>query len=157
MHNIILKNIISGGQTGADRAGLDAAIILNIPTGGYCPKGYLTENGKDVSLKKYKLKELKSLKYEDRTIKNVLSSNGTVIFSKTDNKNICGEGSKLTYEIAIINKKPVIINPTKKKFLNWLINNNIEILNVAGNRESQFPGIYNKTKIFLINALTDNE
>ncbi|MCX6165330.1 MAG: hypothetical protein NTU73_10825 [Ignavibacteriae bacterium] len=157
MRKVKLKKIISGGQTGADRAGLDAAKLLSIQTGGYCPNGFLTENGKDVSLKKFKLKELKTSKYEDRTIKNVLSSDGTVIFCKTENKSIIGEGTRLTYDITTNNRKPVIINPTKRKFLNWLIKYDIGILNVAGNRESQFPGIYNKTKNFLINALTDNE
>jgi len=157
MLKIKLKKIISGGQTGADRAGLDAAKTLSIQTGGYCPKGFLTENGKDVSLKKYKLKELKTSKYEDRTVKNVLSSDGTVIFCKTKNKSIIGEGTRLTYETAIIIGKPVIINPTKRKFLNWLDKFEIEILNVAGNRESQFPGIYDKTKFILTNALTENE
>jgi hypothetical protein len=157
MRKIKLKKIISGGQTGADRAGLDAAKILGIPTGGFCPKGFLTENGKDISLKKYKLKELKTSKYEDRTVKNVLSGGGTVIFCKAENENIIGEGSGLTYDTAINIGKPVIINPTKRKFLNWLSKYKIEILNVAGNRESQFPGIYKKTKLFLINALTENE
>lgn len=157
MLKIKLKKIISGGQTGADRAGLDAAKLLSIPTGGYCPKGFLTENGKDISLKKYKLKELKTSKYEDRTVKNVLTSDGTLIFCKTENDNIIGEGSRLTYETAFKNRKPVIINPTKRKFLNWLNKFEIEILNVAGNRESQFPGIYNKVNFFLINALTENE
>lgn len=157
MRKIKLKKIISGGQTGADRAGLDASRLLSIPTGGYCPIGFLTEKGKDISLKKYKLKELNTSKYEDRTVKNVLTSDGTVIFCKTKNNCIIGEGTRLTYETTINFDKPVIINPTKRKFLNWLGKYEIEILNVAGNRESQFPGIYNKVKFFLINALTDNE
>jgi hypothetical protein len=158
MQKIKIKKIISGGQTGADRAGLDAAKLLNIPTGGYCPKGFLTEKGNDLTLKKYKLKELNSVKYEDRTIKNVLSGDGTVIFCRTNSRNvIIGDGTQLTFETAIKNKKPVVINPNKKIFLKWLEENNIGILNIAGNRESQFKGIYKKTRSFLINALSDNE
>lgn len=146
--------IISGGQTGADRAGLDAAKDLNITTGGYCPLGYLTENGNDITLKKYNLKQLRSVKYEDRTVKNVLISDGTVLFCKTGkNSAIIGEGTRITYETAIVNNKPVIVNPGKKNFLKWLEENKIKVLNVAGNRESQFPGIYKKTRKFLIKAL----
>jgi hypothetical protein len=151
----MIKKIISGGQTGADRAGLDAAEFLKIPTGGYCPKGFITEKGKDVSLKKLGLKEMQTNKYEDRTIKNVLSSDGTIIFCKIDSeKKILGEGTQLTYSVAINYEKPVIINPKKRKFVKWLMENNIKILNVAGNRESQYPGIYKETKTFLIKALS---
>ena len=154
----MIKKIISGGQTGADRAGLEAALILNILTGGYCPKGYMTEKGKDTSLKQFRLKEMDTFKYEERTIKNVLSSDGTVIFCKLDSKKrIIGDGTQLTYAIALNNNKPVIINPAKRKFLNWLVNNKIEVLNVAGNRESQNPGIFEKTKSFLVKALFENE
>ena len=154
----MLKKIISGGQTGADRAGLEAALVLNIPTGGFCPKGYMTENGFDKSLKEFGLKQTDSYKYEERTIKNILSGDGTVIFCRTDSKkNIIGDGTQLTFNVALKNGKPVIINPTKKKFLKWLDENKIEILNVAGNRESQSPGIFKKTKAFLVKALFENE
>lgn len=154
MRKHLLRKIISGGQTGADRAGLDAAYFLKIPTGGFCPKGYLTENGFDISLKKYHLKEMSTKKYDERTIKNVTIGDGTVIFCKIDENEIVGDGSKLTYDAAISLGKPVILNPTKKKFLNWLEENKIQILNIAGNRESQYKGLYNKTKKFLINALS---
>jgi hypothetical protein len=154
----MVKKIISGGQTGADRAGLDAAKILGITTGGYCPRGYLTEEGRDLKLKKYRLKETRTNKYETRTIKNVMASDGTVIFCRTDYmKRIIGEGTKLTFYTAKEKQKPVIINPSKVKFLKWLKENEIGVLNVAGNRESQSPGIYEKTKLFLIKALSENE
>jgi hypothetical protein len=154
----MLNKIISGGQTGADRAGLDAAKILGIPTGGFCPRGYLTEDGKELMLKKYGLKETRTNKYEIRTVKNVLSSDGTLIFCRTDYlKRIIGDGTQLTCRTALEKQKPVIINPGKRKFLKWLKEYDIKILNVAGNRESQYPGIYKKTKLFLIKALSDNE
>jgi hypothetical protein len=153
----MLKKIISGGQTGADRAGLEAASVLMIRTGGFCPKGFMTESGKDISLKKFGLKELNSAKYEERTIMNVVKSDGTVIFCRTDKKkNIIGEGTSLTYDTALKNGKPVIVNPSKKIFLIWLEKNNIKILNVAGNRESQYRGIFKKTKNFLIKSLSGN-
>jgi hypothetical protein len=154
----MLKIIISGGQTGADRAGLEAASVLKFQTGGFCPKGYLTESGKDISLKKFGLKQVRTPKYEERTIKNVLSGDGTVIFCRLGHyAEIIGDGSKLTFETAVKNNKPVIVNPSKRKFLKWLTENDIEVLNVAGNRESQYPGIFKKTKIFLIKALSEYE
>jgi hypothetical protein len=158
MQRIKVEKIISGGQTGADRAGLEAAKILKIATGGYCPNGYLTETGADISLKKFKLKESVTSNYEERTFLNVKSGEGTVIFCKLNEYGeICGEGTKLTLHAAVLNNKPVIINPTKIKFLKWLDENKIKVLNVAGNRESQYPGIFKKTKSFLIKALSDNE
>lgn len=156
MSKVKLIKIISGGQTGADQAGLEAAVILNIQTGGFCPLGFLTEDGNNFSLKKFNLIEIQTTNYDERTIKNVLSSDGTVIFCKTKaNGEIIGDGTKFTFELAIKYSKPVIVNPSIKKFLNWLEQNNIKILNVAGNRESQYPGIYKKTKSFLIKALTN--
>jgi hypothetical protein len=154
----MLKKIISGGQTGADRAGLEAATILKFQTGGFCPKGYLTESGKDISLKKFGLKQVRTEKYDERTIKNVLSGDGTVIFCRlSKNGEIIGDGSKLTFETAVKNNKPVILNPSKRKFLKWLTDYDIKVLNVAGNRESQYPGIFKKTKLFLIKSLSDYE
>jgi hypothetical protein len=154
----MLKKIISGGQTGADRAGLEAATILKFKTGGFCPKGYLTEYGKDISLKKFGLKQVRTEKYDERTIKNVLSGDGTVIFCRlSKNGEIIGDGSKLTFETAVKNNKPVILNPSKRKFLKWLTDYDIKVLNVAGNRESQYPGIFKKTKLFLIKSLSDYE
>jgi len=150
----MIKKIISGGQTGADRAGLDAGKFLKIPTGGYCPKGYLTENGYDLSLKSYGLVETESGLYEERTLKNVLFCDGTVIFCNEDVEgNIIGLGTTFTHQLCVQYKKPVIKNPTGKQFIGWIHKNKIKILNVAGNRESQFPGIYDKTKKFLIENL----
>jgi WD40 repeat protein len=152
----MLKKIISGGQTGADRAGLDAAKFLKIKTGGYCPKGYLTETGYDLSLKTYGLKQTKSELYTERTLKNVLSGDGTVLFCRMDkNKNIIGEGTAYTYQLTLEHNKPVIINPTGKQFIKWIKDNNIKILNVAGNRESQYLGIYKKAKAALIKYIRE--
>ena len=64
----MLKKIISGGQTGADKAGLEAALVMKYKTGGFCPKGYLTESGNDISLKKLGLKQVRTPRYEERTI-----------------------------------------------------------------------------------------
>ncbi len=75
----MLKKIISGGQTGADQAALDAAIKLGIPHGGWIPKGRSTENGKLPD--KYKLKEMPTKSYPNRTEQNVIDSDGTLIIT----------------------------------------------------------------------------
>lgn len=63
----LVEKIISGGQTGADRGGLEAARTLGIPTGGTAPRGYLTETGPDESLREFGLTESKSSAYVVRT------------------------------------------------------------------------------------------
>lgn len=74
-----ISKIVSGGQTGADRGGLDAAIELGIPHGGWCPKGRKSEDG--VIPEKYLLKEMSSADYLKRTEQNVVDSDATVIFT----------------------------------------------------------------------------
>ena len=75
----MIKKIISGGQTGADRAALDVAIKLNIPHGGWVPKGRPAEDGPIHT--KYQLKEMPTDSYSDRTEQNVADSDGTLIIS----------------------------------------------------------------------------
>jgi hypothetical protein len=97
-----VSKIVSGGQTGADRGGLDAAIELGIPHGGWCPKGRKAEDGA-IPLT-YDLTETGSADYRVRTEKNVLDSDATAIFT-------CGElsgGSKLTADLAEKHGKPWI-------------------------------------------------
>lgn len=147
---LFIKKVISGGQTGADRAGLEAAKKAGIETGGYCPKGYLTEKGSDKSLREFKLLQTKSKDYGERTELNIKHSNGTVIFSKTDDTgNITGIGTLLTLKIARDYGKPVIINPGDEEFAEWVINNEVRTLNVAGNRKSQNRDIGKTTFNFL--------
>jgi hypothetical protein len=70
----IVERVISGGQTGADRSGLDAAIDLGLPHGGFCPKGRLAEDG--VIPPRYQLEETASAEYDERTRKNVEAALG---------------------------------------------------------------------------------
>ncbi len=92
----MLTKIISGGQTGADRAALDVAIELDIPHGGWIPKGRKTEDG--VLPDKYQLQEMPTTSYPKRTEKNVLDSEGTLILS---HGRLSG-GSSLTIKIAVM-------------------------------------------------------
>jgi len=149
----MIKKIISGGQTGADRGGLEAAKILGIETGGFCPKGFLTEIGSDISLKDYGLIELETYDYDSRTVKNVVSADGTVIFGNTDiNGNLISPGTNLTFKTSVELNIPVILNPDKEEFQFWLRTNKISTLNVAGDRESANPGICESVKGFIINT-----
>jgi len=75
-----VKKIISGGQTGVDRAGLDFAIENRVPHSGYCPKGRISEDGKISG--SYNLIETATSNYKERTEKNLIESDGTLIINK---------------------------------------------------------------------------
>lgn len=145
--------IISGGQTGADRAALDFAIANNIPYGGWLPKGRKTEDG--TLDQKYHLQEMPTTDYPKRTEKNVLDADGTVIVSH----GILTGGSALTREYARqhkkhwlhINLEELAMNEAAEMLKGWLENNEIKVLNVAGPRARKDPAIYEAT-LFLLEA-----
>lgn len=145
---VYIEKIISGGQTGVDRAALDVAMELGISCGGWCPKGRKAEDGPIDA--RYPLQETSSSNYSVRTGKNVRESDGTLILTKGRPRT----GTALTIRIAQKHDKPYFVtNPFVKKDLRtlkrWLEFNHIRILNVAGPRESDLPGIYEKTIRFL--------
>ena len=151
-----ISKIISGGQTGVDRAALDVAIELDIEHGGFVPKGRLSEDG-SIPLK-YNIIELESEDYSVRTLKNVQYSDGTLILHKGE---ITG-GTALTDEFCKIKKKPLLIinildvfKKIRVNFTRWLATNTISILNIAGPRESEGQ-IYKSAKVILIKLLTDH-
>jgi hypothetical protein len=140
----MIEKIISGGQTGADRAALDFAIEHNIPHGGWIPKGRKTEDG--VLLDKYQLQEMPTDSYPRRTEKNVLDSDGTLIVSH----GFLTGGSALTTSFAEKHGKPYIhidleITPfpeAASMIREWIKHYNIKVMNVAGPRASKDPLIY---------------
>jgi len=155
----MLRKIISGGQTGADRAGLDFAIETGLEHGGYVPRGRKAEDGRIDE--RYNLVELSTSSYPARTRRNIEESDGTVIFSL---ERLLSGGTKLTWEHAKKLGKPAlhIYNARKEQILNqdslrleiqaltdFLCSNKIEILNVAGPRESKEPGVYEWTLTLL--------
>jgi hypothetical protein len=157
----MLTKIISGGQTGADQGALAAAKILGIPTGGVAPKGYRTDTGPNLDLCLiYDLTAHSSRDYRPRTKENVVSSDGTLLFG-----NLNSPGTLLTRDLCVIYHKPIIkvhwtVGIDKQLlyyetdlFIQWLFGGKIKILNVAGNRESTNPGIFEATKTFLVEAL----
>jgi Circularly permutated YpsA SLOG family len=127
-----MLKVISGGQTGADRIGLEVARELGFPTGGTAPKGFLTENGPDPSLESFGLVEDSSPSYGPRTVRNILDANGTVLFG-----NMNSPGSRDTIRLCKIKHKPYIVNPIPAALMAFIRKHQINILNVAGNRASR--------------------
>lgn len=152
-----IVKIVSGGQTGADRGGLDAAIAMEIPHGGWCPKGRRAEDGAIPA--EYRLTETSTNDYLARTEANVVDSDATLVFTPGRPTG----GSRRTIEFACMHGKPwhhvalkTIGRPrAAEEIVRWLSGdaelNDYEdyetampedvVLNVAGSRESKMPGI----------------
>ena len=123
----MLKKIVSGGQTGADIAGIDAAMANDFPYGGWIPKGRRTLDG---SLdEKYQPKEMPTRGYPKRTAQNVTDSDGTVIFQ---------QGKPWLH----LNMKELSHDDAVEMLTSWIEDNGIEVLNVAGKSASSDPEIY---------------
>jgi Circularly permutated YpsA SLOG family len=149
---MMIEKIISGGQTGVDRAALDAALALGIPCGGWCPKGRRAEDGRIPE--RYPLEEASSSEYPVRTQMNVEDSDGTLVLSSGSPRG----GTALTIKLARrLNKPYLLIDLSQKadprKVRDWLKNNAIQVLNVAGPREGEASGIHEKTSSFLREVL----
>ncbi len=143
----MVRKIISGGQTGADRAALDFAIEWNISHGGWVPKGRKAEDG--ILPEKYRLEEMNSTDYARRTEQNVIDSDATLIFS---HGKLTG-GSLLTQKLALKHGRPRLhVDLLKTNSFSaaqtihiWIRDQRIGILNVAGPRQSQDNRIYRAT------------
>lgn len=140
---MIIKRLISGMQTGADQGGLIAAKKAGIPTGGWATKGWRTEDGPNPELgNMYGLVEHESPDYAKRTAANVHDSNGTIRFAYAFGT----AGERCTLKNIRWYNKPyfdvkVLEPPPPEEVAQWIVANNIEVLNVAGNRESSWPGM----------------
>jgi hypothetical protein len=148
----IFHTVISGGQTGVDRAALDAARELGLETGGWCPKGRRAEDGPIPH--RYPLKETVSAAYPVRTERNVRDSQGTLILTRGRLKG----GTALTRKLAQAAGKPCLVIDLSLKegdeaVRDWGRGQAIGVLNVAGPRESEAPGIYGEAFRFLITVL----
>jgi hypothetical protein len=147
-----LTCVVSGGQTGADQAGLKAARAVGLKTAGYAPQGFMTEDGPALWLgTQFGLTEYASAQYRDRTEMNIIISDGTVIFGKRS------QGSNLTEHLCVQEyQKPCLWIPDFRAankcqlFRLWLVRNEIRTLNVAGNRESRTKGIGEDVERFMM-------
>jgi len=137
----LFARIVSGGQSGADRAALDWAIRRGVSHGGWCPRGRLAEDG-PIS-PRYRLRETPDAEYDQRTLWNVRDSDATVIFSLVPG--LTG-GSALTFELANRLGNPVLhlhagMEDPVSTLREFLLRHSVLTLNVAGPRESTEPGI----------------
>jgi hypothetical protein len=145
---MMVAKIVSGGQTGVDRAALDVALEVGLPCGGWCPKGRRAED--EPIPERYPLTETSSRGYPERTRCNVLDSDGTLILTRGRPAG----GTALTIKIARENDKPCLVvdlsgQPDVVAVRSWCVDHHIQILNVAGARESEQPSIYEQAAAFL--------
>jgi hypothetical protein len=164
-HHVIAR-VVSGGQTGADRGGLDAAIEAGVPHGGWCPKGRRAEDG--VIPARYRLVEMETDAYLARTEANVVDSDCTVVFTYGKPTG----GSKKTVAFAARHRRPCLcVNLDKvsdqwaaEAILQWLVPTSeifrdamtpppSPVVNVAGSRESKAPGIQQRVKTVMLAVL----
>ena len=165
-----LKKVISGGQTGVDRAALDAAIYRGYTWGGWVPKGRLAEDGEipEIYFNPDRigcgLQESKvSRDYKSRTVKNIDEADATMILRLHGGGRVLGPGTKLTIRTLQRRMKPYrLFDPSRvgsvPRAVRWIVETtfedrgrilNIETLNVSGSRESSNPGIYKLSKQYL--------
>lgn len=139
--NIFLPDmIVSGGQTGVDRGALDAAMALGIEHGGWCPMNRMSEDGSIPS--RYDLTELSGADYARRTEQNVIDSDATLVLYEGP---LIG-GTRLTVKFAKEHARPCLTQPLGRRFdsdrvRKWLAETKPLRLNIAGPRESKYPGI----------------
>lgn len=145
----LVAKIVSGGQTGVDRAALDVALTLGIGCGGWCPKGRRAEDGTIPD--RYPLVETASRDYRERTHRNVEDSDGTLILIRGAIRG----GTAYTRDRAKALGKPYLVialdkSPNVQAVRDWIRCHGIRVLNVAGARESARPGIHRQAKRFLL-------
>lgn len=137
--------LISGGQTGVDRAALDFAIAHGIAHGGWCPLWRLAEDGPIPP--QYNLTQHESEGYSGRTRANVQDSDATLLIAKGK----LTPGTKLTLKFARELSKPYFLANLAERLAwsdlarEWIETNAVQRLNVAGASESKRPGIHGET------------
>lgn len=151
-----VSKIVSGGQTGVDRAALDVALALGIRCGGWVPRGRRAEDGPLPS--RYPVRETASDAYEARTRLNVRDSDATLILTRGRPTG----GTALTLAIARELMRPSRVidlahPPEPVTVRDWIVDQRIRVLNVAGPRESSNPDIYAEASQYLFALLRPDD
>jgi ribosomal protein L7Ae-like RNA K-turn-binding protein len=161
----VISKIISGGQTGVDRAALDVARTLNILHGGWCPKGRIDELGVipehyDTLIEVEGVFTSDKENYDTRTKYNIRDSDGTlIIVPEIPLPDKIKDGTVLTVQEVQRQSKPHLLisisaspEENRQAIISWINSNNIKILNIAGPRESNSVGIYQASLVLLENT-----
>jgi hypothetical protein len=143
-----VERVVSGGQTGVDRAALDVALDLGIPCGGWCPRSRRAEDGRIPE--RYPVTETESFDYPTRTGRNVEASDATLLLYRDRPRG----GTALTLRLARAGGRPFLLidlaaEPDAGAVRTWLAEHEVRVLNVAGPRESDSPGIHDQAVALL--------
>jgi hypothetical protein len=142
--------VISGGQTGADQGGLYAARLLHIKTGGWIPKGFRTERGSEPDLAAFGLKETQSDGWLERTTLNAIESDITLWFGNPNSPGgkVTRQACKDAHDTPFID----VTDWTPEAIAALLWYRKVNVVNIAGNRESKNPGIQSRVQHVLVDA-----
>ena len=149
-----VERVVSGGQTGVDRAALDAALELGIPCGGWCPRGRRSEGGPIPG--RYPLRETATASYPERTGRNVRDADATLVLKRGPLRG----GTALTVSLARRAGRAFLVvdladRDARAGIRGWLEREGIRVLNVAGPRESEAPGIHDDVVALMREVLSD--
>ncbi|MAT39085.1 MAG: molybdenum cofactor carrier [Ectothiorhodospiraceae bacterium] len=150
--NVTLRMILSGGQTGVDRGAMDAAMQHGVLCSGWCPAGRASEDGPIPP--EYPLQQTPTDDVHERTMWNIRDSDGTLILLDGNPD----DGTRFAIEQCVDQGKPYYLEHLQQSaspdiVANWMRKFKVEILNVAGPRESNAPGVSEKANAFMRDLL----
>ena len=151
----MIEKVVSGGQTGVDRAALDAAIEAGVGCGGWCPRGRRAEDG--ALPERYPLKQTPGSDYFERTRRNVEDSHGTLIVAPGELNGgtlaTLGHARRVGKPVLVVDPAGFVGEAQLDGIMEWLDAHQIRVLNVAGPRESGRPGIYDDARDLITRLL----